>query len=224
MEECIMKKSDEWITQSVFDRAANECLKKLGGDLDLLNANQVAVFLGRDRANEANYALYEDWKQRQLAQGRQCMNLAPPTLRPALTTRLTDILDTAIDLVIGLSGKAIAEDREEAAKNEAILRKHTESLEDKCTHQQEQFEQAEREMAAMEEELEKSRADLAAQTSRAERLEARLEEVRSQYDKLLASLSKPASGEGAKDDRATPDVAEDDALEGLDMSRYDYEG
>ena len=124
-----MKTSDEWNTQAAVDRVADQLLKEAGGDLELVNGNRIATSLGMARANQSIYAKLDAWKKRKREEGQHHMGDAPPDLRDAVAERLKVVGDDVLNLVTGLAGKAIAQDRTKAAKTEALLRDRISMLE-----------------------------------------------------------------------------------------------
>ena len=218
-----MKKSDEWITQAAVDRAADQLLKEAGGDLELVNGNRIATSLGMARANQSIYAKLDDWKKRKREDGQQHIADAPADLRDAVAERLKVVGDDVLSLVTGLAGKAIAQDRANAAKTEALLRDRISMLESEIGEMKEMIEIGELKHAATTDELDQARARAAVCVSRAERAEAKLEELRCQHDRLLASLRLSQAG-----DRPLPIEAErkracEVPAPAIDMSRYDYQ-
>lgn len=218
-----MKTSDEWNTQAAVDRAADQLLKEADGDLELVNGNRIATSLGMARANQSIYAKLDAWKKRKREEGQQHIEDAPAELRDAVAERLKAVGDDVLDLVTGLAGKAVAQDRAKAAKTEALLRDRISMLEAEIAEMKEAIEIGELKHAATTDELDQARAQGASCVSRAERAEAKLEELRCQHDRLLASL-KPAQG---GDRSPAIEVDRKQAYEvpspAIDMSRYDYQ-
>lgn len=218
-----MKKSDEWITQAAVDRAADQLLKEAGGDLELVNGNRIATSLGMARANQSIYAKLDEWKKRKREEGRQYMGDAPADLREALAERLKVVGDDVLDLVTGLAGMAMAQDRAKAAKTEALLRDRISMLEAEIGEMKEAIEIGELKHAATTDELDQARAQAAASMSRAERAEAKLEELRCQHDRLVTSLKPAQAGGRSPGIEAGYKRACQVPAPAIDMSRYDYQ-
>ena len=218
-----MKKSDEWITQAAVDRAADQLLKEAGGDLELVNGNRIATSLGMARANQSIYAKLDAWKKRKREEGRQYMCDAPADLREAVAERLKVVGDDVLDLVTGLAGMAVAQDRAKAAKTEALLRDRISMLEAEIVEMKETIEIGELKHAATTDELDRARAQAAACVSRADRAEAKLEELRCQHDRLVTSLKPAQAGGGSPGIEAGHKRACQVPAPAIDMSRYDYQ-
>ncbi|MCD1623475.1 hypothetical protein [Citromicrobium bathyomarinum] len=218
-----MKTSDEWNTQAAVDRVADQLLKEAGGDLALVNGNRIATNLGMARANQSIYTKLDDWKNRKREEGRQHMGDAPADLRNAVAERLKVVGDDVLDLVTGLAGMAVAQDRAKAAKTEALLRDRISKLEAEIAEMKEAVEIGELKHAATIDELDQERAQAAASALRAERAEAKLEELRCQYDRLLASLRLAQAGGRPLPIEADRKRACEIPAPAVDMSRYDYQ-
>lgn len=218
-----MKTSDEWNTQAAVDRVADQLLKEAGGDLALVNGNRIATNLGMARANQSIYAKLDDWKNRKCEEGQQYLADAPADLRNAVAERLKVVGDDVLDLVTGLAGKAVAQDRTKAAKTEALLRDRISMLEAEIAEMQEAVEIGELKHAATIDELDQERAQAAASASRAERAEARLEELRCQHDRLLLSLKPSQTGDRPPTIEAGQKRVYEVPAPPIDMSRYDYQ-
>lgn len=218
-----MKKSDEWITQTAVDRAADQLLKEAGGDLELVNGNRIATSLGMARANQSIYPKLDDWKKRKREEGQQHIGDAPAELRDAVAERLKAVGDDVLDLVTGLAGKAVAQDRANAAKTEALLRDRISMLEAEIGEMKEAIEIGELKHGVTTDELGRARAQAAACLSRAERAEAKLEELRCHHDRLLASLKPAQAGDRSPAIEAGGKQACEVAAPAIDMSRYDYQ-
>lgn len=218
-----MKTSDEWNTQAAVDRVADQLLKEAGGDLELVNGNRIATSLGMARANQSIYAKLDDWKKRKREEGQQHMGDAPANLRNVVAERLKVVGDDVLDLVTGLAGMAVAQDRAKAAKTEVLLRDRISMLEAEISELKEAVEIGELKHAATTDELEQARAQAAACVSRAERTEAKLEELRCQHDRLLASLKPAQAGDRPLPIEAGRKRACEVPAPVIDMSRYDYQ-
>lgn len=218
-----MKKSDEWITQAAVDRAADQLLKEAGGDLELVNGNRIATSLGMARANQSIYAKLDEWKKRKREEGRQYMGDAPADLREALAERLKVVGDDVLDLVTGLAGMAVAQDRAKAARTETLLRDRISMLEAEIVEMKETIEIGELKHAATTNELDRARSQAAACVSRADRAEAKLEELRCQHDRLVTSLKPAQAGARSPGIEADRKRACQHPAPAIDMSRYDYQ-
>lgn len=218
-----MKTSNAWNTQAAVDRVAEQLLKEAGGDLELVNGNRIATSLGMARANQSIYAKLDDWKKRKREEGQHHIGDAPAELRDAVEARLKVVGDDVLDLVTGLAGKAIAQDRAKAAKIEALLRDRISMLEAEVVEMKEAAESGELKHAGTTNELDEARAQAAASASRAERTEARLEELRCHHDRLLASLKPAQEGDRSPAIEADRKRACEVPAPVIDMSRYDYQ-
>lgn len=218
-----MKKRDEWITQAAVDRAADQLLKEAGGDLELVNGNRIATSLGMARANQAIYAKLDEWRKRKREEGGQHIGDAPADLREAVAERLKVVSDDVLDLVTGLAGMAVAQDRAKAAKTEALLRDRISMLEAEIAEMKETIEIGEVKHGATTDELDQAQAQAAACLSRAERAEAKLEELRHQHDRLLASLKPAQAGDNSLAIERGGKQACEVRAPAIDMSRYDYQ-
>ncbi|ALG60496.1 MULTISPECIES: hypothetical protein [Citromicrobium] len=218
-----MKTSDEWNTQTAVDRAADQLLKEAGGDLELVNGNHIATSLGMARANQSIYAKLDDWKKRKREEGQQHMDDAPADLRNVVAERLKVVGDNVLDLVTGLTGKAVAQDRAKAAKTEALLRDRISMLEAEIGEMKEAIEIGELKHGATTDELDQAQAQAAACLSRAERAEAKLEELRCHHDRLLASLKPAQAGDNSLAIEAGGKQACEVRAPAIDISRYDYQ-
>lgn len=218
-----MKTSDEWNTQTAVDRAADQLLKEADGDLELVNGNRIATSLGMARANQSIYAKLDAWKNRKREEGQQHIGDAPADLRNAVAERLKVVGDDVLDLVTGLAGKAVAQDRAKAAKTEVLLRDRISMLEVEISELKEAVEVGEFKHEVTIDELDEARAQAAACVSRAERTEAKLEELRCQHDRLLASLKPAQAGDNSLAIEAGGKQACEVPAPEIDMSRYDYQ-
>ena len=189
-----MKNSIEWVTQSVVDKAADRKLREAGGNLDLINANQIAKDLGADRANGSVNEKFNDWKDRQIEAGRLHMQYAPPGLKDTVEAKLGEAIEDIVDAVLGLSGKAIAAQREDGAKTEELYRNRNTMLESEKAELEDRVEEASRRIQDLEQQVNHLQGANTTLRSRTELTEAKLGEARQLNEKLLARVSTLANG------------------------------
>ena len=199
-----MKNSNEWMKQGVVDKAANRKLREVGGNLDRINANQIAKDLGADRSNESVNKKFNDWKERQIEAGRLHMQYAPPGLKDTVEAKLGEAIEDIVDAVLGLSGKAIAAQREDGAKTEELYRNRNTMLETEKADLEDRIEEANRRIQALEQQVNDLQGENTKLQSRTELAEARLGEARELNGKLIARISTPTNGGDVMQAQAKP--------------------
>lgn len=100
------------VTQSQVDTVADELFKEAGYDFARVITNQVAVRLGKGKANSRIGDLVQNWKERRIAEGAGYVNAAPAELNKGL-----EVLFEGISrLTRGLAGKHLVESSQKHAQ------------------------------------------------------------------------------------------------------------
>lgn len=100
------------VTQSQVDAVADELFKEAGYDFARVVTNQVAVRLGKGKANSRIGDLVQNWKERRIAEGAGYVNAAPAELNKGL-----EVLYEGISrLTRGLAGKSLVESSQKHAQ------------------------------------------------------------------------------------------------------------
>ena len=197
-----MKDSSEWATQSVVDKAADRLLLERG-DLDLMNANQVAKLVGMDRANQSLNDKYDDWRRRQVEAGRLHMKYAPAGLKEAMEGKLREAFTGIVDSALCLSGKNIFEKQAVNEKTHAVYQERFGAFESDIRTLEEKVDHLAAQNSTLQSKLAEANSVIAKQRSRADLAEARHEEARGLNEKLLGSISALRNDQGTEKDKVT---------------------
>ncbi|WP_373489289.1 hypothetical protein [Blastomonas sp.] len=222
-----MPKNENPITQAIHDGAADETLREFGNDIEKVNANQVATRLGMTRANQAFYEKFADWKKRRIEEGVLHAEMAPLQLREGLAQRLELSKQEILAYACGMTGKAVAEYREECGKDKGLYREKVATLETRVVTLQVEVAEKDERIASLEKQLKFAggqlvvlETQLATERGKGEALQS----MNVELIRLAGENWKPV--EQAKTDEQLANTQVEDHWETdlpIDTTRYDLE-
>jgi hypothetical protein len=147
-------RNENLITQPILDGAADEMLREFDNDIEKVNANQVATRLGMPRANQAFYEKFADWKKRRIEEGVLHAGMAPQHLREGLAQRLELSNQEILAYACGMTGKAIAQYREECGEEKGLYRGKVAALETRVVALEAELAEKDARIASLKKQLE----------------------------------------------------------------------
>ena len=217
-----MSKNAEERQQPEFNRCADELLKENNGDLTKVNANQVSVRLGMPRSNQITSACFKVWKERKEEEGHAHIASAPPELRQTAKKLITEKGDALLDVLSGLSGKAIDKVRADADKIQSILREKIGLLESESADKQHQIDHLNSRIEAMADKARQDEVTISKLRSRAETAEVRADVSDRKFDELLSKIHGLPKEDAPSEEQTPASTAPRNDPEEIDISKYDF--
>lgn len=234
-----MKIGNITITQDDVDTVADRLVREAGGDIAQVNGNKVAVACGMAKANPELYKLYNNWEARRTAEGIAFIQQAPSELTEQLKAHLARSSELLVNLTLGVTGKAVAEERQKCAITLAALGERLPASEAELAAVRAQLKRLSEANAELEVENSRLRRDGEEKMQLAAKSDASKAELQRQHDMLLDRLSSrelksigdteavamPGHTEDLKIHAAEQDVqANDDGkFDEYDFSRFDLD-
>lgn len=183
------------VTQSQVDTVADELFKEAGYDFARVITNQVAVRLGKGKANSRIGDLVQNWKERRIAEGAGYVNAAPAELNKGL-----EVLFEGISrLTRGLAGKHLVESSQKHAQEIGLWSDQYEKQSKEIEALQAEFDK----ILRAKEQLEAANVELRSELTAAR---AELDQANIRLSDAKATIELLAKGQSA-DEAATSGVS-----------------